>query len=84
MSNYKPHRQGIELKKKHGQNFLKEIVYIDRMVDAVDISAQTSVIEIGCGEGILTKAILQTPCKQLKVFEIDEEWASYVLFVRFR
>lgn len=78
MTYRKPFRQGIELKKKHGQNFLKERSYIERMIDAVHVDKTVSVMEIGCGEGILTQAILEGPCKQLKVFEIDPEWASYV------
>ncbi len=78
MSHHKPSLQGITLKKKHGQNFLKDRFYVDNMINAVRIDALTSVIEIGCGEGILTKAILQTSVKQLKVFEIDKEWASHV------
>src|SRR3990167_3201931 len=78
MSYRKPQRQGIELKKKHGQNFLKERIFIEHMIDAVHVDNKVSVIEIGCGEGILTQAILQSPCKQLKVFEIDPEWADLV------
>ena len=78
MTYRKPFRQGIELKKKHGQNFLKDRSYIDRMIEAVHVDKNISIIEIGCGEGILTQAILQGPCKQLKVFEIDPEWASFV------
>lgn len=78
MSHHKPHRHGIELKKKHGQNFLKEKVFVERMVQAVQVDSSVSVMEIGCGEGILTQAILQGPCKVLKVFEIDQQWASYV------
>jgi len=78
MSYRKPIRQGIELKKKHGQNFLKDRSYIDRMIDNVRVDKNISIMEIGCGEGILTQAILQGPCKQLKVFEIDPEWASFV------
>lgn len=78
MSYKKPHRQGIELKKKYGQHFLKDRFFVDQMISAVHIDHKISVMEIGCGEGILTGAILQTACKQLKVFEIDEQWASYV------
>ncbi len=78
MSYRKPMSQGIELKKKHGQNFLKDHIYIDHMIEAVHVDAAVSVMEIGCGEGILTEAILQGPCKQLKVFEIDPEWALFV------
>lgn len=78
MNNYRPQRQGIELKKKHGQHFLKDGMYIIPMLEAVKLDNTVSVMEIGCGEGILTRHILGGPCKQLKVFEIDEEWAEYV------
>lgn len=78
MSYKKPQRQGIELKKRYGQHFLKDRFFVDRMIDAVHLDDTISVMEIGCGEGILTGAILQNPCKQLKVFEIDAEWAGYV------
>ena len=57
----KPHRQGIELKKKYGQHFLKDRFYVDQMIDAVHLDPTISVMEIGCGEGILTGAILQGP-----------------------
>ncbi len=78
MQRKKPQRQGIELKKKHGQHFLKNQMFVYPMLEAVRLDKTISVMEIGCGEGILTEAILQTPCKQLKVFEIDSEWADYV------
>jgi len=78
MSNYRPRRQGIELKKKHGQHFLKNDTYIIPMLQAVKLDDTISVMEVGCGEGILTGNILMGPCKQLKVFEIDPEWAEYV------
>lgn len=78
MTNFRPQRQGIELKKKHGQHFLKDGMFIIPMLDAVQLNSSISVMEIGCGEGILTSAILRGPCKQLKVFEIDAEWADYV------
>lgn len=71
-------RHGIALKKQHGQCFLKDENVIYNMIEAVDVNEKTSVVEIGCGEGILTKAVLETKCKQLFVFEIDEEWYEYV------
>lgn len=78
MTYKKSARQGIELKKRYGQHFLKERTFVDRMISAVHLDSTMSVLEIGCGEGILTGAILEGPCKQLKVFEIDAEWAKYV------
>ncbi len=76
--NDRPHKHGIELKKKHGQHFLKDNQYIIPMIDAVKLDCSISVMEIGCGEGILTDAILQSPCRQLQVFEIDPQWAEHV------
>ena len=68
---------GIVLKKRFGQHFLREQIYVDHMIDAVEISG-ASVFEIGCGDGFLTKSLLETDLARLWVFEIDHEWASYV------
>ncbi len=66
-------------KKKFGQHFLRKQSVVDNMVDRVVITPETTVIEIGCGDGFLTTAILeQTKCKQLLVYEIDREWLEYV------
>jgi 16S rRNA (adenine1518-N6/adenine1519-N6)-dimethyltransferase len=78
IKNPQPSRQGIELKKKYGQHFLKDRHFVDRMIEAVHLDRKISVMEVGCGEGILTGAILEKPCKQLKVFEIDKAWADFV------
>jgi len=59
---------GIALKKRYGQHFLREQVFVDHMIDAVSISDQTSVFEIGCGDGFLTRSLLKTALKQLWVF----------------
>lgn len=69
---------GIALKKKFGQHFLREQLYIDHMIDAVELTSSSSVFEIGCGDGFLTVSLLRTPLKRLWVFEIDESWASHV------
>jgi 16S rRNA (adenine1518-N6/adenine1519-N6)-dimethyltransferase len=66
-------------KKKFGQHFLRNNIVVDHMINRVVITDKTPVLEIGCGDGFLTKAILtQTPCKQLWSYEIDYEWAAYV------
>lgn len=77
----KPHTpilHGIPIKKQFGQHFLREYSVIDRMLQAVTLTPQTSIFEIGCGDGFLTQAILQQPCERLWVFEIDHQWAAYV------
>lgn len=66
-------------KKAFGQNFLRKHSVVDNMVNRVVITPETTVMEIGCGDGFLTSAILQqSKCKHLECFEIDPEWASFV------
>ncbi len=66
-------------KKAYGQHFLRNQAVVDRMIHTVSVSHETSVVEIGCGDGFLTSAILlQTKCKNLFVYEIDSEWIDYV------
>ncbi len=72
------HTEGIRLKKKFGQHFLRDERVVEHMIEAVEITDTTSVFEIGCGDGFLTRAILRTPIARLWVFEIDPEWAAYV------
>jgi len=70
--------QGIYLKKRYGQHFLRDQSIVDHMIERVTLDAHSSVFEIGCGDGFLTRAILHTNIKQLWVFELDPEWAAYV------
>jgi 16S rRNA (adenine1518-N6/adenine1519-N6)-dimethyltransferase len=70
--------EGIELKKHYGQHFLRDQTIIDHMLDAVKFKPTTSVLEIGCGDGFLTRSILKETIARLWVFEIDNEWAEYV------
>jgi len=66
-------------KKKFGQHFLRKQSVVDHMIEKVPITPKTTVMEIGCGDGFLTQAILsQSPCKKLLVYEIDQEWANFV------
>ncbi len=69
---------GIPLKKQYGQHFLRVQLYVDHMLEAVSLTPESSVFEIGCGDGFLTRSILQQPLARLWVFEIDHEWATYV------
>lgn len=72
------HTEGIRIKKKFGQHFLRDQRIVDHMIEAVEITKNTSVFEIGCGDGFLTRSILRQPVARLWVFEIDPEWATYV------
>ena len=69
---------GIPLKKQFGQHFLRQQSVIDEMIAAVDLNERSSVFEIGCGDGFLTRSILKQDIARLWVFEIDPQWAEYV------
>lgn len=69
---------GIALKKRYGQHFLRAPIYLVHMLSKVHLSPESSVFEIGCGDGFLTSAIQACPLKRLWVFEIDHSWAEYV------
>jgi len=70
--------KGIPLKKRLGQHFLRDSLIAQHMVDAVELTPTSSVFEIGCGDGFLTRVILQKPLARLWVFEIDPTWAQFV------
>lgn len=79
MSYKRPEKQGITLKKQFGQHFLQDQFYIDQVIEKIPFYPGMNVFEIGCGEGVLTKAIAAQPnLGSLQVFEIDPEWAGLV------
>ena len=68
-----------KLKKKFGQHFYVMPRRSTICSPLFPLLKKTTVVEIGCGDGVLTRAILhQSPCKALQVFEIDPEWAEVV------
>lgn len=77
-NNKRPQQHGITLKKQYGQHFLRDQSVVDNMIEHVTLTPQTSVFEIGCGDGFLTRSILQQDIARLWVFEIDPEWATHV------
>ena len=58
------------VKKKIGQNFLIDKQVVKREINYADLSKNDIVLEIGPGEGILTK-ILATKAKKVIAIEID-------------
>ena len=72
------HLEGIRLKKKYGQHFLRNQMIVDHMIEAVELNDKSHVFEIGCGDGFLTRSILKQPIAKLFVFEIDREWVDYI------
>lgn len=50
----------MKAKKHFGQNFLKSEKIVERMVTASEATSKDTILEIGPGKGILTKALLET------------------------
>ncbi len=73
-----PSSNDIPIKKRFGQHFLRDKNLVLKAIDRVTIDSTTSIFEIGCGDGFLTREILQTNMARLWVFEIDPDWATYV------
>jgi 16S rRNA (adenine1518-N6/adenine1519-N6)-dimethyltransferase len=69
---------GIPLKKKFGQHFLRDEMVIHSIIANVRLTSATNVFEIGCGDGVLTRAILDGSPSRLWVFEIDSDWVRHV------
>lgn len=69
--------KGIPLKKRHGQHFLRNQAIANTIVDYCNITG-ASVLEIGCGDGFLTRTMLQREIARLWVFEIDKDWVDFV------
>lgn len=69
--------RGLSMQKKFGQNFLVNGDARKKLVDALDVSSDTYVWEVGPGLGCMTSDILERGAK-LTVFEIDRGFASLV------
>lgn len=61
---------GFTFKKKFGQNFIGDEELLNRIVDGAGVTNDSTVIEIGCGAGTLTKAISKK-AKYVYGYEID-------------
>ena len=58
-------------KKSLGQNFLRDDIVLNRIVDSFDVKSNSIIIEVGPGDGALTRKLL-TKKTDVISFEIDE------------
>ena len=68
----------FKFKKKFGQNFLVDTNVVKKIVSDIDVKPNSLVIEIGCGDGKLTKFL----CEKFDFvlgYEIDLEVKDYLL-----
>ncbi len=61
-------------RKRFGQNFLRDPQVIHHIIDAIHPEKEDRIIEIGPGQGILTKSLLEV-VDHLEVIEIDRDLA---------
>ena len=54
-----------------GQNFLVDMSVIDYIIKKADIQPSDKILEIGPGEGVLTEALLASPCEAVCTVELD-------------
>lgn len=68
-------KQGPRAKKSLGQNFLQDKNTANRIVDALHITSEDYVIEIGPGPGALTHLIHERKPAWFTILEKDNHWA---------
>jgi 16S rRNA (adenine1518-N6/adenine1519-N6)-dimethyltransferase len=59
-------------KKRFGQHFLTDLNLLNRIVDAADLTAQSTVLEVGPGRGALT-ALLAARARRVIAVEVDRD-----------
>ena len=63
-------KHGFRFKKQFGQNFISDTNLLKSIVSASGVTKDTTVVEIGCGAGTLTRALAES-AKRVYAFEID-------------
>ncbi|MDY4033538.1 MAG: 16S rRNA (adenine(1518)-N(6)/adenine(1519)-N(6))-dimethyltransferase RsmA [Pyramidobacter sp.] len=67
-----------------GQNFLNNPAVTRRCLEAGALNPADVVLEVGPGQGALTRAILQSPCRFVHALEIDRRLAPWLEPLRTR
>ncbi len=65
-------KHGFHFKKQFGQNFISDTNLLRSIVEASGITKDTTVVEIGCGAGTLTRALAES-AKRVYAFDIDRD-----------
>ena len=65
-------KHGFHFKKQFGQNFISDGNLLKSIVEASGITKDTTVVEIGCGAGTLTRALAEA-AKKVYAFDIDRD-----------
>ena len=65
-------RHGFSFKKQFGQNFISDVNLLKSIVALAGVDKDTTVLEIGCGAGTLTRE-LASAAKRVVSYEIDKK-----------
>ena len=65
-------KHSFQFKKQFGQNFISDGNLLKSIVDASGIDENTTVVEVGCGAGTLTRALAEK-AKKVYAFDIDRD-----------
>lgn len=63
---------GVQIKKRYGQNFLIDQNILGKIVDAAEVEATDTIIEVGPGVGALTQSLAHS-AGQVIAIEIDDQ-----------
>ncbi len=63
-------KYNVKFKKKYGQNFLKDVNIVNKIIDVANIKSKSLVIEVGPGGAIMTKELAKVADNVL-AYEID-------------
>jgi len=63
----------FNFKRQFGQNFIKDLESVRKMIGALEIGSNDLIIEIGPGDGRVTKQLLEASPKKVISIEIDTE-----------
>ena len=65
-------KHSFQFKKQFGQNFISDNNLLRSIVDASGVDENTTVVEVGCGAGTLTRALAER-AKRVYAFDIDKD-----------
>lgn len=65
-------------RKRFGQNFLSDARIIERIINAINPKENQHLVEIGPGQGAITKPLLES-CQKLQVIELDRDLIPILL-----
>jgi 16S rRNA (adenine1518-N6/adenine1519-N6)-dimethyltransferase len=71
-------RSGLAPRKRLGQNFLRDRNFLGPILEAVDLSAEDDVLEIGAGTGVLTLPLAER-ARRVVAVELDDSLAALLV-----